>query len=98
MVGAPFTASEKGASAVVALPSLTLMRMFAVVPAFAAVGVPESWPFAVLKVAHCGRFAMENVSLSPSASLAVGTKEYVAPTAIVVIGVPEMLGAVFVGL
>src|SRR5215468_5832828 len=88
---------EKGASAVVVVPSLTLMRMFAAVPTLAAVGVPESWPFAVLNVAHWGRFAMENVSLSPSASLAVGTNMYVEPAAIVVDGVPEIVGAAFVG-
>src|SRR5438045_3799752 len=74
-----------------ALPSLTPITMFENVPA--AVGVPCSWPVVALNVAQVGRFAIVKVSVSPSASLAVGTNAYGCPTATEVIGVPEITGA-----
>jgi hypothetical protein len=49
--------------------------MFEYVPTCAAVGVPARRPLEVLKVAHDGVLVMLKVSLSPSASLAVGVKE-----------------------
>ena len=56
-------------------PSLTPMPMFANVPTLAAVGVPCSRPVVALNVAQLGWFAMLNVSVPPSASLAVGWNE-----------------------
>jgi hypothetical protein len=70
----PFTAIAKGASDVLVLPSLTLTTTFEYVPTLALVGVPESWPVDVLKLAHAGLFAIEYVNVSPSASAAVGRK------------------------
>ena len=70
-----FTVSEKaGRVAFPPLPSLTLMTMFAVVPASLAAGVPERRPVAVSKLAHAGRFAMPKASASLSGSDAVGVK------------------------
>src|SRR6185295_1512446 len=57
-----------------ALPSLTLMTMLLNVPILLAPGVPCSKPVLVLNVAQVGRFAIENVSGSESASAAVGWK------------------------
>ena len=58
IVGARFGASAtviaNGASAVLVLPSLTLMTMFEYVPTFAAVGVPDNCPVTLLNVAHVG--------------------------------------------
>lgn len=51
-------------------PSLTLMMMLEKVPVL--LGVPESLPVVVLKVAQLGRFVMENASVLPSASAALG--------------------------
>ena len=83
-------------SAVPALPSLTLMTMFAFEPA--TVGVPESWPVAVLNAAQLGRFWMLKPSVSPFASLAVGRKLYADPTFALAEGEPLIVGAVFVGV
>ena len=49
--------------------------MFEYAPTLPLLGEPERAPVVVLKVAHDGLFAMLNVSLSPSASLAAGWKE-----------------------
>jgi hypothetical protein len=76
MTGATFcwvgaeTAIAKGASEVVAIPSLALIVIAENVPA--VVGVPDSRPVLLLNVAHVGWFAMPKVSALPSASLAVG--------------------------
>ena len=74
IVGARFgcvTTIENDASDAEACPSLTLIEMFENVPA--AVGVPDSCPVVVLKVAQAGMFATLNVSVVPaSGSLAVG--------------------------
>jgi hypothetical protein len=91
----PVTLMENAGSATLAVPSLTLMTMFEVVPTFAEVGVPESWPVEALNVAHVGRFAIENVSVSPFASEAVGRKLYAVPAATLVVGVPEIVGGSF---
>ena len=45
------------------------------VPILVFAGVPESCPVRLLKVAQDGWFAIENVSVSPSGSLAVGVNE-----------------------
>lgn len=43
-------------------------------PTFAAVGVPERVPVAILNDAHAGLLLMLNDSGSPSGSLALGVK------------------------
>ena len=86
---------ENAASAALALPSLTLITMFEYVPALAPVGVPDSCPVAVLNVAHAGRFAIANVSVSPSPSAAVGRNVYALPALTVLAGVPLIVGALF---
>jgi hypothetical protein len=75
------------------MPSLTLTVMFAKVPA--AVGVPWIRPLLAVNVAQAGRFAIENVRVSPFASLAVGVKEYIVPTWTDVGGDPEIVGGAF---
>ena len=69
------TSIENAASALLTVPSLTLITMFAKVPIWACVGVPESWPVVALKLAQDGWFVIENVSALPSGSLAVGLNE-----------------------
>jgi hypothetical protein len=79
---------------VVAVPSLTLIAMLANVPA--AVGVPWILPVLAVKFNHAGRFAIENVRVSPVlGSLAVGVNEYCVPTCPVGDGVPEIDGGAF---
>ena len=53
-------------------PSLTLISIPGSVPTFAAVGVPDSWPVELLKLAHEGLAAIEKLSLAPPESLALG--------------------------
>jgi hypothetical protein len=93
--GAALTTIAKGASCALSWPSLTLILMSANVPTFAAAGVPCRRPVVVLNVAQAGRFVMLNVSVPPSASLAVGVNEYCVPTVAVVGGVPEIVGRTF---
>ena len=92
MVGAEVTVIEKGGSEALEGPSATLITMPAYVPAFAAVGLPESRPVLVSNVAHEGLPAMENVRVPPAASEALGWNEYACPTSTEVSGVPEMTG------
>ncbi len=84
--------SERDAS-----PSLTLMTIPLYVPTLLADGVPLSRPVLLLKLAHVGRFAIENVSGSPSASLADGVKEKDWSCVTVVVGVPLIDGGEFGG-
>jgi hypothetical protein len=63
-------------SAAVAVPSAAVMTMFIVIPVSVALGLPNSWPVVVLKLAQAGAFLIENASLPPSESLAVGVKLY----------------------
>jgi len=58
----------------VSTPSVTLMVIPLVVPTSVLDGVPLIAPLAVLKVAQAGRLVTLKVRVSPSASLAVGTK------------------------
>src|SRR5690606_9545628 len=58
-------------------------------------GVPDRRPVFVSKSAHWGRFSIEKVSTSPSASEAVGTKLYADPATTCVCGLPEIVGAWF---
>jgi hypothetical protein len=64
------TVIENGASAAVAVPSLTEIAMLANVPV--AVGVPDNRPVAASNEPQAGRFVTENVNAFPSGSLAVG--------------------------
>lgn len=54
------------------VPSLTAMVMFEYVPTCAELGVPDSSPVDVLKVAQLGPLMIANVSALPAASLALG--------------------------
>jgi hypothetical protein len=72
LLAGALTVMEKAGNDLLALPSLTLMMMLEYVPTCCDVGVPDSLPVVLLNKAHAGLFAMENVSGSPSASLAVG--------------------------
>jgi hypothetical protein len=58
-----------------AVPSLTEIVMLEKVPAFAEVGVPDSWPVVVLNEAQEGMFAIENVSAAPRGLDATGVNE-----------------------
>ena len=71
-------------------PSVTMIMIEDAVPA--AVGVPESRPVDVLNVAQLGLLRMENVSVLPSGSFAVGWNEYAVPTVAFVAGVPVIVG------
>ncbi|HJY36727.1 MAG TPA: hypothetical protein VJ299_04635, partial [Steroidobacteraceae bacterium] len=77
------------------LPSLTLITTFAYVPVLALVGVPDNCPVDVLNAAHAGLFAMENFSVSPLASAAVGRNAYALPAFTDVAGAPLIVGALF---
>src|SRR5690606_10245179 len=80
IVGARFsgaaavTVIENAGRDAVALPSLTVIRMFECVPTCPAPGMPSSWPVDGVNDSHAGRFTMLNDSESPSASLADGVK------------------------
>jgi hypothetical protein len=63
-------------SEAVSVPSLTLILTFWYVPTSLASGVPWRRPVVVENDAHAGRFATSNVSVSSSASSAVGVNEY----------------------
>ncbi len=73
------------------------MRMFENVPTFEVDGVPDRRPVLVEKLAQAGRFVIENVSESPSASAAVGVKLYAVPAVMLAGGTPEIVGARFAG-
>jgi hypothetical protein len=59
-----------------AVPSLTLIAMLPNVPTSLVDGLPVSCPVEALKVAQAGKWLIENVRRSPSASDAAGWKEY----------------------
>ena len=75
MVGADVTVMENAGNEALDAPSATLTTMPAYVPTLAAVGVPESWPVLVSKVAHAGLPTIENVRVPPAASEALGWNE-----------------------
>jgi hypothetical protein len=81
-------------SARVLTPSLTAMRMSAHQPT--VVGVPESRPVAVLKLAHAGLLAIvkRRLVLAVSGSVTAGRNEYAEPTYTQLEGVPEIVGGV----
>jgi hypothetical protein len=80
IVGARFvvgavTVIENAGNEAVAEPSLTEITMPVNAPVVPVGGVPESRPLAVLNEAQLGSPVTPNVSVLPSASLAVGTNE-----------------------
>jgi hypothetical protein len=92
MVTGVTTRIENGASEALEAASLTVISMFANVPASAALGVPESWPVLLSKLAQLGAFVIENVRVSPACEEeAVGVKLYVCPAMTLAIGDPEMV-------
>ena len=100
MVGGELTAGrltvmENAGRDALAAPSETAMTMLPQVPASPLAGVPDSLPVAASKLAHAGPFWIENVSVSPSASLADGRKSYGSPASTPVAGVPEICGGLF---
>src|SRR5688572_26604409 len=101
MTGARFTGGGvtrivNAGSGTATWPSLTEIVTFENVPVLA--GVPCNRPVAASNAAQLGRLRIENVSGWPSASLAVGVNVYASLTTIDVAGVPEIVGARFVGL
>ena len=82
-----------GASVEETLPSLTPIVMFANDPVLAEDGVPDKRPVVELNAAQPGLFLIVNVSLSPSASLAVGWNAYDWLTTALVDGDPLIFGA-----
>jgi len=97
MVGARLpvaTLIEKGASEALAVPSDTeIVTPLKVMPAKLLLGVPDKRPVVVLNVAQAGLLATENVSVFPSASVALGWKSYGWPAVTDVGGVPLITGA-----
>ena len=100
MTGARFVAActviENTGRVAVALPSDALIAIFEVVVTSLAAGVPLNRPVVVLNAAHDGLFAIENVSVWPSGSDAVGVNAYAWPDVTDDGGVPLMTGARFV--
>ena len=68
------------------------MPMLVYLPA--AVGVPDSCPVLVLKVAQAGLPVIVKAGVLPSESLAVGVNEYLLPVVAVVAGVPDIVTVV----
>jgi hypothetical protein len=93
--GGALTTIENAGNEAESLLSLTLMTMLLNVPMLLAPGVPVSAPVFTLNVAHVGRFAIENVSGSESASAAVGWKLYATACVAVVGGEPLIVGTWF---
>lgn len=91
------TAIEKvGSAAVPPFPSATLMVIPAKLPTLELDGRPLSLPDDGSKAAQAGLLATENVSVSPSKSLAVGVNAYATPGVAVDGGTPAIVGALLV--
>lgn len=88
-----FTVIEKVGTDALRDPSLAVITMPDVVPACALVGVPESLPVEVLKLAQEGLFLIEKVMPWPSGSEATGWNTYWEPAVTFGAGVPEIVGA-----
>src|SRR6185503_19935791 len=96
MTGGRLTVIANAGSAAESWPSLTVITMFAWMPASAAAGVPVNAPVVPLNCAQDGLLAMPKVSVvTASASLATGVKEKLEPTCTRIAGVPEIAGGVF---
>ena len=68
------TSMENAGSEMGAAAPLTLITMLANAPAFAVVGVPESDPVAVLKVAQAGRLMIEKLRTAALGLVTIGVK------------------------
>ncbi len=98
MVGArlaTLTTMLKAGSDALSLPSLAVMTIPMYSPAAVVPGVPDNRPVVASNVAQVGLLPMLNVSLSLSASEAVGVKAYDCPATTDVAGEPEIVGARF---
>jgi len=73
-LGALATTILNDASEAEAVPFVTVMMMFESVPTSPLPGVPVSAPVLELKLVHDGSFCIENVSVLPAGSLALGVK------------------------
>jgi hypothetical protein len=91
------TVIVNGGSEAVFGPSLAEILMLLNVAVIPLGGVPESRPVPVSNAAQLGWPTIENVNVSPSGSLAVGTNVYAVPAATLVSGTPEMTGERFTG-
>jgi hypothetical protein len=89
---AALTVIAKAGNEAEAYPSLVLITIPEYDPTSVAVGVPLSCPVALLNPAQPGIPVIENIRRLPAGSLAVGVKEYAAPTVTLVLGVPEIVG------
>ena len=88
------TTMENAGSEALADPVLVEITTLEYVPTLAAVGVPESAPFAMLNDAQDGLLEIENVAVCPLGTVTVGLKEYAVPAVAVVGGVPLMASLV----
>ena len=68
------TVMGNGGNEAVLVPSLTLITMPETVPTELEVGVPDSCPVAMLKVAQLGLFCTLKPSVEPLPPVAVGVK------------------------
>src|SRR5687767_10274420 len=80
-------------SADTASPSVAAISTAEYVPISVAAGVPESLPVAASNAAQAGLFAMVNVTVSLSASVAVGANAYACPVVAAIGAVPAICGA-----
>ena len=96
VVGAVTVIVNAGSDAVFG-PSLAEILMLLNVAVIPLGGVPDNRPVPVSNAAQLGWPAIENLSVSPSGSLAVGTNVYAVPAATLVSGTPEMTGERFTG-
>ena len=89
-----FTVIVNASSAVLVVPSETLIMTLAKLPTSSFVGEPDKVPVEVSKLAQLGLLLIANVRLSPtSTSLAVGVKLYAESSSTEATGLPEITGA-----
>ena len=69
---AELTVTLKAGNELEVVPLLTLRMMLEYTPVCVLLGVPYSWPFAMLKFAQTGLFFTEKASVAPLAPLADG--------------------------
>jgi hypothetical protein len=84
------TRMEKFGSFEAVRPLVAVMMIFGYSPISEALGVPESWPVATLKIAHTGLFSMLKASV-PVETVVLGWNRYSELALTVSEGVPEML-------
>src|SRR5690606_1736835 len=84
-----------GARCASSAPSVTEICTSSYVPTSAEDGVPSTRPVVGENAAHGGRFTMLKCRMSPSASLASGTKRYGISSSTIDGGVPPIVGGEF---